>query len=83
MLGAGATSAVHGRGVPGHLDVITEVDGDRIKVRYDPAVWAGAGDFFVELYAPNLWRNRLGRRAWVLAAFVILVGLWHRRRLRS
>jgi len=59
-----------GRGVPGELGVNTEVDGDRIRVKYDPEVYDGAKGFFVELHAPNLWRNRLSDRVWVLAAFV-------------
>jgi len=58
-----------GRGVPERLEVQTEVDGDRILVRYDPRTY-DAGDFMVELIAPNLWRNRLGPGVWAVAAFV-------------
>ena len=58
-----------GRGVSEKLGVLTEVDGDRIVVRYDPTTY-DAKDFFVELWAPNLWRNRLSDGVWVIAAFV-------------
>lgn len=57
-----------GRGLPGRLDVLVEAEGDRIKVRYDPATYDAKG-FFVELVAPNLWRNRLADGVWVVAVF--------------
>lgn len=57
-----------GRGVPERLDVLTEVNGDRILARYDPKTY-DAGEFFVELHAPNLWRNRLSKHVWGVAAF--------------
>lgn len=63
-------SSTIGRGMPGELGVVTEVYGDRIRVAYDPEVYDGARGFFVELFAPNLWRNRLGEHIWVVAAFV-------------
>lgn len=58
-----------GRGVPGKLGVITQVDGDRIRVSYDPETHDAKG-FFVELWGPNLWRNRLAEGVWVVAVFV-------------
>lgn len=58
-----------GRGVPGKLSVVTQVDGDRMRIHYDPSTHDG-GDFFVELWAPNLWRNQLTKGAWVVAVFV-------------
>lgn len=58
-----------GKSLPGRLEVVTEVDGDRIKVSYDPATYDAKG-FFVELLAPNLWRNRLAEGVWAIAIFV-------------
>jgi len=52
----------------GRLDVVTEIEGDRMKVSYDPATYDGGG-FYVELLAPNLWRNRLAPGAFALIAF--------------
>lgn len=58
-----------GGGVPEELIVNTEVDGDRIRATYDPSTYDAKG-FFVELSAPNLWRNRLADGVFVVAAFV-------------
>lgn len=57
-----------GRALPGRLEVLTEVNGDHMKVMYDPRTYDAKG-FFVELVAPNLWRNRLAPGVWALAIF--------------
>ena len=58
-----------GKSVPHRLDVLTTVDGDHIRVTYDPATYDAKG-FFVELIAPTLWRNRLSANVWAMIAFV-------------
>lgn len=62
-----------GRGMKPLLRVITEQEGDRLKVSYDPSTYDAKG-FFVELIAPNLWRNRLAPGVWAVAAFVPVEG---------
>lgn len=58
-----------GRGLPGALDVITTIDGDRMHMTYDPATWDGRG-FYVEFIAPGIWRNRLAPNVFAFIAFV-------------
>lgn len=58
-----------GASVPEALDVVTEIDGDRIRASYDPASYDAKG-FYVELIAPSLWRNQLTDGVFVVAAFV-------------
>lgn len=58
-----------GASLPEELAVRTEVDGDRIVATYDPSTYDAKG-FFVELVAPNLWRNRLAEGVYAVAAFV-------------
>ena len=70
-----------GRGLPQALGVITESEGDRLKISYDPATYDAKG-FFVELIAPNLWRNRLAPGIWAVAAFVPVEGNQTRLYLR-
>jgi len=57
-----------GRAVPGRLEVITEVDGDRMRITYDPATYDAKG-FFVKFHLPNLWLNRLAPGIFALMAF--------------
>lgn len=57
-----------GRAVPGRLEVLTEVDGDRMRITYDPATYDAKG-FFVKFHLPNLWLNRLAPGIFALMAF--------------
>lgn len=58
-----------GKKVPHRLEVDTQVDGDRILIRYAPETY-DAKDFLVEVRNPGLWRNQLTPGVWGFLAFV-------------
>jgi phenylpropionate dioxygenase-like ring-hydroxylating dioxygenase large terminal subunit len=58
-----------GRGLPEHLDILMDIQGDRIRVTYDPTTYDAKG-FFIEFVGPNVWLNRLSDAAFATIAFV-------------
>ncbi|TNE85005.1 MAG: aromatic ring-hydroxylating dioxygenase subunit alpha [Deltaproteobacteria bacterium] len=56
-----------GRAVKEEMVVDTRVEGSRIRASLANQ---DLGDFFIELVGPNLWRNRIGGRGWIVVVFV-------------